>query len=65
MEAIMNYLDIPSEERNRVLDYFISAFAPPMERKTLKRELEKSQEGKLPQYIFVFRDNELIGYSIR
>lgn len=65
MEAMMNYLDIPSEERDHVLDQlFHIGFCPAYgKKKTLKRELEKSQEGKLPQYIFVFRDNELIGYS--
>lgn len=65
MEAIINYLDIPYKERDSVLEQlFHIGFLPAYgKQKTLKREMEKSQKDKLPQYIFVFRDNLLIGYS--
>lgn len=65
METIINYLDIPYKERDSVLEQLLHiGFCPAFgKQKTLKNEMEKSQRDGLPQYIFMFRDNELIGYS--
>lgn len=64
MEQIINYLDIPGQDRDAVIECVLHVgFCPAYgKQKSMKRELEKSQAGKLPQYLFVFRDNELIGY---
>lgn len=65
METIINYLDIPHKERDNVLEQLLHiGFCPAYgKQKTLKKEMEKSQKDKFPQYIFVFQDNVLIGYS--
>ena len=65
METIINYLDIPNQERDNVLEQLLHlGFCPAYgKQKTIKREMEKSKKDKLPQYLFMFRDNELIGYS--
>lgn len=64
MEQIINYLDIPIQNRDVVIEHLSHVgFCPAYgKQKTIKREMEKSQVGKLPQYLFVFRDDELIGY---
>ncbi len=64
MEQIINYLDIPIQNRDIVIEHLsYVGFCPAYgKQKTLKREMEKSQVGKLPQYLFVFRNDELIGY---
>ena len=63
MIRICNYLDIPSEIKDSVLDQLLHVgFCPAYgKQKAMKREMEKSQTGKLPQFLFVFRDEELIG----
>jgi hypothetical protein len=65
LETVINYLDIPHKERAHVLTALFSiGFCPAGgKRKTLQREMEKSVRDKLPQYIFLFRDGKLIGYS--
>ena len=64
MIRICNYLDIPSEIKDAVLGQLLHiGFCPAYgKQKAMKREMEKSQTGKLPQFLFVFRDEELIGY---
>lgn len=65
LETVVNYLDIPHEERARVLAaLFPIGFCPACgKQKTLQWEMEKSVRGKLPQYLFLLRDGEVIGYS--
>lgn len=65
METIINYLDIPYQERDTVLEQLLYiGFCPAYgKKKAMKKEMEKSQKDKLPQFIFLFRDNKLIGYS--
>ena len=64
MEWIGTYCDIPEERRDAVLSQlFRIGFCPAYGRqKTVKREMEKSRPGSLPQYLFLFREEELIGY---
>lgn len=64
MERIINYLDIPLQNRDTVIKQLSCVVFSPAygKRRTMKREMEKSQAGKLPQYLFVLRDGELIGY---
>ena len=64
MEQILNYLDIPEEKRDRVLEaLFHLNFYAPEGKKELKRKMDASCRESLPQYRFVFRDDTLIGYS--
>lgn len=64
MEQIINYLDIPLQNRDAVIEQLSCVgFSPASgKQKTMKREMDQSQAGKLPQYLFVFRDGKLIGY---
>ena len=64
MERIVNYLDIPGEEKSAVIErLFHIGFCPAHGRQTtVKREMEQSKRDALPQYLFVFREDELIGY---
>lgn len=64
MEQIKTYVDIPDEKKDVVLEQLVHVgFCPAYGKvKTMKREMEKSQPGKLPQYLFVFRADKLIGY---
>lgn len=64
MIRFCNYLDIPSEKKDAVLEQLLQiGFLPAYgKRKTIKKEMDKSQAGTLPQYLFVFRDDRLIGY---
>lgn len=64
MIKICNYLDIPSEKKDAVLEQVLQiGFCPAYgKQKTMKREMEKSQPGIFPQYLFVFREHKLIGY---
>lgn len=64
MIRISNYIDIPNEMKDTVLEQllqvgFCSAYG---DQKTIKSEIEKSQSGNLPQYLFVFQGDKLIGY---
>ena len=65
MDRIVNYLEIPEEEKEQILEQLLRlGFCPAYgKRRTLKREMEKSRKGSLPQYLFLFREEELIGYS--
>lgn len=64
MIKFCNYLDIPNEMKVAVLEQLLQiGFCPAYGKlKTIKKEMDKSQIGTLPQYFFVFRDNRLIGY---
>ena len=64
MINIRNYQDIPSETRDAVLEQLLQiGFCPACgNHETMKKEMEKSQTGAIPQYFFVFRDDRLIGY---
>ena len=64
MIKFCNYLDIPDEKKDAVLEQLLQiGFCPAYgKRKTIKREMNKSQIGKFPQYLFVFRNDRLIGY---
>ena len=65
MERIINYRDIPADQRETVLDQvqtlgFTTAYG---KTKTMLRIMNQSVDGNGPQFYFVFRDEELIGYS--
>ena len=65
MEQIINYRDIPTDKRIDVLNAlerigFIPAYGGV---KTMQQIMEKSVPGSGPQFYFVFRENELIGYN--
>lgn len=64
MVNICNYRDIPKAEKNAILEQLpLVGFGPACgNQEAIKAEMEKSQAGTLPQYLFVFRDDELIGY---
>lgn len=64
MIKVCNYLDIPDEMKDAVLEQlFQIGFCPAFGKmKTMKKEMDKSQTGTLPQFLFVFRENRLIGY---
>ena len=64
MERILNYLDLPPQERDAVCKQLRSLGCSPAHgtRRTMKKEMEKSRPGPLPQYLFLFRDHTLIGY---
>ena len=64
MIKICNYRDIPSEKKDVVLEQLLQiGFCPAYgKQETMKKEMEKSQAGTFPQYLFVFRDDKLIGY---
>ena len=64
MINICNYRDIPSEVKDIVLEQLLQiGFCPAYgNQESMKKEMEKSQAGAFPQYLFVFRDDKLIGY---
>lgn len=64
MDEIINYRDLPQDEKDKVLSRLLGiGFCPAWGGvKDMKREMEKSVEGRLPQYVFVRRNGELIGY---
>ena len=64
MERIFNYLDISDKKKDVVLEQLLHlGFCPAFgKQRTMKIEMEKSRAGKLPQYLFVSRDDQLIGY---
>ncbi len=65
MERIVNYLEIPDEEKDQIPEQLLRlGFCPAYgKQRTLKREMEKSRKGSLPQYLFLFRGEELVGYA--
>lgn len=64
MEKIANYLDIPQLHRDAVLERLPRlGFCPAKGgQAALRREMDRSQRGKLPQFGFAFRGEELVGY---
>lgn len=64
MEQILNYLDMSDEQRALALNSLSSiGFYPAYGTiKTMQQIMDKSIIGERPQFYFVFRDNELIGY---
>lgn len=64
MISICNYRDIPNEKKDAVLQQLLQiGFCPACgKQETMKKEMEKSHAGTFPQYLFVFRDDKLIGY---
>lgn len=64
MERIVNYLDIPEEKRDAVMLSLPSlGFISPAGLDAAKAEMDRSRKDSLPQFLFVFRDEELIGYQ--
>jgi hypothetical protein len=64
MEQIYNYRDMSPEQRESALNAlssvgFLAAYG---KTKTMQRVMDKSVGDKMPQFYFVFRDKELIGY---
>ena len=64
MEQIINYRDIPIDKRANVVKAlenigFVPVFGGV---KTMLRIMDKSVPETGPQFYFVFRKNELIGY---
>lgn len=64
MERIINYLDLSDDEKNSLFDsLLLLGFCPAYgKKKTMQKEMDKSKPYSLPQFLFVFRDTELIGY---
>lgn len=64
MEQILNYQDMPPEQRESALNALSSiGFLPAYGKiRTMQRVMDKSVGEKMPQFYFVFRDMELIGY---
>ena len=64
MEQILNYQDMPPEQRESALNALSSiGFLPAYGKiRTMQRVMDKSVGDKMPQFYFVFRDMELIGY---
>lgn len=65
MEQIINYREIPIDRRLNVLNSLLDiGFTPAYGGvKTMKRIMDKSIPEAGPQFYFVFRENELIGYQ--
>lgn len=64
MEQIYNYRDMSPEQRESALHALSSiGFLPAYGGiKTMQRAMDQSAGEKMPQFYFVFRDEELIGY---
>lgn len=64
MEQFYNYQDMSFEQRKTALNNLSSVgFFPAYGKiKTMKNVMDKSVGLKMPQFYFVFRDKELIGY---
>ena len=64
MERVINYLDMSIDERDTALGSLLQiGFCPAYgKKKTMQREMDRSRPGVLPQYLFAFRNTELIGY---
>ena len=63
MYSIKNYRDIHADQRDHIIHDLLKFFCPAYGGQiTIKKELEKSIEGTLPQYIFLLEDNQVIGY---
>ena len=64
MDEIINYRDLDECEKVQCLDELLktSFRYPDKNVKDIKAEMDKSQEGSLPQFVFVRRDKKVIGY---
>lgn len=63
-ERILNYLEMPEEQRvNALKDLKKIGFCPAYGKEpTMKRIMDQSVAGKMPQFYFAFRGEQLIGY---
>ena len=63
-EQILNYLDMSEEQKEKSLrDLKSIGFYPAYgKEKTMKKIMDKSIAGEMPQFYFVFRKEQLIGY---
>ena len=64
MDEIINYRDLDESEKKQCLNELlkISFKCLSNDIKTIKAEMDKTQEGTLPQFVFVRRDKKVIGY---
>ena len=64
MDEIINYRDLDESEKEQCLDELLkTSFSCPCSNvKAIKVEMDKTQEGSLPQFVFVRRDKKVIGY---
>lgn len=64
MEQIINYQEMSSEQRSSALQALGSiGFLPAYGTiKTMQMVMDNSVKDKMPQFYFIFRDGELIGY---
>ena len=64
MEQIINYQEMSSEQRSSALQALGSiGFLPAYGTiKTMQKVMDNSVKDKMPQFYFIFRDRELIGY---
>lgn len=63
-EQILNYLDMTEEQKEKSLRELKNiGFCPAYgTEKTMEKIMEKSVPGEIPQFYFVFRSEQLIGY---
>ena len=64
MDEIINYRDLDESEKIECLNELlkISFICPDNNAEAIKAEMDKTHEGSLPQFVFVRRDNKVIGY---
>ncbi len=63
-EQVLNYLNMTDEQKEKALMGLkgIGFYPAYGKEKTMKRIMDKSAAGKLPQFYFAFREEQLIGY---
>ena len=64
MDEIINYRDLDEYEKMQCIEGLFQTSFNRSNRtvKDMKDEMEKSKEGSLPQFVFVRRNNKVIGY---
>lgn len=63
MDEIINYRQLSEAEKDRCLsDLKQTSFGSHWELRSMKAEMDRSEEGSLPQFVFVCRDHRVIGY---
>lgn len=64
MGEIINYRDLPETEKDMCLNELMATSFRPAHGsvESVKKEMEKSEEGSLPQYVFVRKNGKVIGY---
>ena len=64
MDEIINYRDLMECEKEQCLDELLktSFSCSSSNINAIKVEMDKTQEGSLPQFVFVRRDKKVIGY---